>query len=100
MDGLQSLVLGGYGLAVLTQVSLASGEPIATDVVVLGLMKALRWSPVTTKGMQEQVQIQHAMSLRLGARGLEEVELVSEYHVGGHDCRKLVEAIKQHIGLT
>jgi hypothetical protein len=64
---------------VLTQVSLASGEPIATDVVVLGLMKAFRWSPVTTKGIQEHVQIQRAMAPGLGARGLEEVELVREY---------------------
>jgi uncharacterized protein (DUF362 family) len=104
VDGLQSLVQGGpwAGEAVPTQVILASGDPIATDVVVLGLIKAFgRWDAVTAKGVWEQVQIQRAMALGLGARGAEEVELVSEdLGGGGGDFTKLVEAIRQHAGLT
>ncbi|RPJ28375.1 MAG: DUF362 domain-containing protein, partial [Planctomycetaceae bacterium] len=70
VDGLQSLVRGGpwAGDAVPTQVILASGDPIATDVVALGLIKTFgRWDLVTTKGVWEQVQIRRAIALGLGA---------------------------------
>src|SRR5688572_277600 len=71
VDGLQSLVQGGpwSGEASATQVILASGDPIATDVAALGLIKAFgRWDLVAAKGVWEQVQIQRAMALGLGAR--------------------------------
>ncbi len=104
VDGLQSLVQGGpwAGEAVSTRVILASGDPIATDVVALGLIKAFdRWDLVTAKGVWEQVQIQRAIALGLGARGAGEVELVSEdLGGGGRDFTMLVEAIRRHTGLT
>ena len=81
VDGLQSLVEGGpwAGHAVPTQVVLASGDPIATDVIALGLIKAFgRWELVSEKGVWDQVQIQRAIALGLGARGPHEVELVVE----------------------
>jgi uncharacterized protein (DUF362 family) len=103
VDGLQSLVQGGpwAGEAVPTQVILASGDPIAIDVVALGLIKAFdRWDLVTAKGVWEQVQIQRAIALGLGARGAGEVELVSEdLGGGGRDFTVLVEAIRQHASL-
>jgi uncharacterized protein (DUF362 family) len=104
VDGLQSLVHGGpwAGEAVPTRVILASGDPIAMDVVVLGLIKAIgRWDPVTTKGVWEQVQIRRAIALGLGARGPEEIELISEdLGGGGRDFTMLVKVIRQHAGLT
>jgi uncharacterized protein (DUF362 family) len=104
VDGLQSLVQGGpwAGEAVPTQVILASGDPIATDVVALGLIKAYgRWDLVTTKGVWEQKQIQRAMALELGARGPHEVELVSEDLSGGsRDFAALVADIRRSVGLT
>jgi uncharacterized protein (DUF362 family) len=104
VDGLQSLVHGGpwAGEAVPTQVILASGDPIATDVVALGLIKASgRWDPVTAKGVWEQVQIRRAMALGLGARGPSEVQLLAEDLAGGGgEFAALVDDIRRHIGLT
>jgi uncharacterized protein (DUF362 family) len=104
VDGLQSLVQGGpwAGEAVPTQVILASGDPIATDVVALGLIKSFgRWDLVTTKGVWEQVQIRRAIALGLGARGPEEVELVAEDLTGAsREFAVLVADIRRHTGLT
>ena len=103
VDGLQSLVQGGpwSGEASATQVILASGDPIATDVVALGLIKAFgRWDLVAAKGVWEQVQIQRAMALGLGARGPHEVALVAEDLTGRHDeFAALVATIRRHVGL-
>jgi uncharacterized protein (DUF362 family) len=104
VDGLQSLVYGGpwAGEAVPTQVILASGDPIATDVVALGLIKAFgRWDLVTAKGVWEQVQIRRAIALGLGARGPKEVELVTEdLAYGGTEFAVLVDDIRRHTDLT
>jgi uncharacterized protein (DUF362 family) len=104
VDGLQSLVQGGpwAGEAVPTQVVLASGDPIATDVVALGLIKAFgRWELVTTKGVWEQVQIRHAIALGLGAHGPDEVELVAEDLRGGNLAfANLLADIRRHADLT
>jgi uncharacterized protein (DUF362 family) len=104
VDGLQSLVQGGpwAGEAVPTKVVLASGDPIATDVVALGLIKAFgRWDPVAAKGVWDQVQIRRAVALGLGARGPEEVELVAEDLTGASgEFAELVADIRRHIGLT
>jgi uncharacterized protein (DUF362 family) len=104
VDGLQSLVYGGpwAGEAVPTQVILASGDPIATDVVALGLIKAYgRWDLVTAKGVWEQVQIRRAIALGLGARGPKEVELVTEdLAYGGREFAALVDDIRRHTNLT
>lgn len=103
VDGLQSLVQGGpwAGEAIPTQVILASGDPIATDVVALGLIKAFgRWDLVTAKGVWEQIQIQRAIAFGLGARGPGEVELLTE-DLAGHDRKfaSLTADIRRHTGL-
>jgi uncharacterized protein (DUF362 family) len=103
VDGLQSLVQGGpwAGEAAPTQVILASGDPIATDVVALGLIKTFgRWDLVTAKGVWEQVQIQRAIALGLGARGPHEVELLTE-DLTRHDREfaSLIADIRRHTGL-
>jgi uncharacterized protein (DUF362 family) len=103
VDGLQSMVHGGpwAGEAVPTQVILASGDPIATDVVALGLIKAFgRWDLVTAKGVWEQVQIRRAMALGLGARGPHEIEFLTADLTGGNRAfAALVVDIRRHAGL-
>lgn len=100
VDGLQSMVQGGpwSGEAAPTRLILASGDPVATDVVALGLVKAFgRWERVTSKEVWEQTQIQRAIALGLGARGPEEVELVVEDLTGADaDFSRLVAAIRRH----
>jgi uncharacterized protein (DUF362 family) len=104
VDGLQSLVQGGpwVGEAVSTKVIMASGDPVATDVVALGLIKAFgRWDLVATKGVWEQVQIRRAVALGLGAHGPEEVALVTEDLTGRNgEFATLVANIRRHVGLS
>ena len=103
VDGLQSMVKGGpwSGEAAPTRVILASGDPIATDVIALGLIKAFgRWELVTEKGVWEQTQIRRAIALGLGARGPDEVELLAEDLTGDDpQFRRLVGDIRRHVGI-
>jgi uncharacterized protein (DUF362 family) len=103
VDGLRSLVRGGpwSGEAAPTRVILASGDPIATDVVALGLIKAFgRWPRVAAKDVWEQVQIQRAVALGLGARSPQELALVTEDLSGGSaEFAALVAAVRRHVGL-
>lgn len=103
VDGLQTMVHGGpwSGEAVPTQIILASGDPVATDVVALGIIKAFgRWGKVTTKGVWEQVQIRRAIALGLGAAGPDDMELIAEdLTAGDPKFTKLVDDIRRHAGL-
>lgn len=103
VDGLQSMVRGGpwSGDAVPTRVILASGDPIATDVVALAIIKHFaRWELVTAKGVWDQGQIQRATTLGLGARGSHEVELVTEDLTGDDPgFRRLLRDVRQYVGL-
>lgn len=103
VDGLQSMVQGGpwSGEAAPTRLILASGDPVAADVVALGLIKAYgRWGLVTGKGVWEQMQIRTAIALGLGARGPAEMELVVEDLAGADSgFTRLVAEIRRHVGL-
>jgi len=103
VDGLQSMVSGGpwSGESLQTNVILASADPIATDVVALGLLKAAgRWELVTGKGVWEQRQIQRAVALGLGARGPAEIALVAEDLTGRDRAfQALVDSIRRSAGL-
>lgn len=103
VDGLQSMVRGGpwSGDAVSTRVIVASGDPIAADVVALGIIKHFaRWELVASKGVWDQVQVQRAIALGLGARGPREVELVADDLTGGSQAfRKLLHDVRSHVGL-
>ncbi len=103
VDGLQSMVHGGpwSGEAVPTRIILASGDPIATDVVALGTIRAFgRWKMVTTKGVWDQVQIRRAIALGLGATGPDEVELIAEDLTRGDpDFARLLTDIRRNVGL-
>lgn len=102
VDGLQSMVEGGpwSGQAVPTRIVMASGDPVATDVVALALIKAFgRWEQVTARGVWDQVQIRRAIALGLGARGPEEVELIAEDLSGGdRQFSRLLSDIRRSVG--
>ena len=102
VDGLQSMVSGGpwSGESARTNVIIASGDPVATDVVALGLLKAAgRWELVTGKSVWEQRQIQRAVALGLGARGPAELTLVAE-DLADRDrgFQELVGSIRRSVG--
>jgi uncharacterized protein (DUF362 family) len=103
VDGLQSMVSGGpwSGESVRSNVILASGDPVAMDVVVLGLLKAAgRWELVTGKGVWEQRQIQRAVALGLGARGPADVALVAEdLAPGDRSFQELLRNVRRAVGL-
>jgi uncharacterized protein (DUF362 family) len=103
VDGLTSMVAGGpwSGEAATTDLILASGDPIALDVVALGLLKHFgRSDHVVNKGVWEQGQIRRAVALGLGARGPEEVELVTDDLAGpSREFRQLLDDIRREVGL-
>jgi uncharacterized protein (DUF362 family) len=102
VDGLRCMVRGGpySGDAADTGVILAGGDPIAVDVVALGILKHFgRWDMVDSKGVWDQVQIRRAIALGLGARGPHEVEVVAEDLAGGDpDFARLLEGVRRHVG--
>jgi len=102
VDGLRSMVRGGpwSGDAAPTGVILASGDPIATDAVALGILKHFgRWEMVASKPVWEQTQIRRAIALGLGARGPHEVQVVAEDLTGGDAAfAKLLESVRRHVG--
>lgn len=104
VDALQSMVKGGpwSGEAAPTRVVLASGDPIAADVIALGVIKTFgKWELVTAKGVWEQIQIRRAIALGLGARGPQEVEFLAEDLTGlAGDFTRLVEAVRRHAGFS
>jgi uncharacterized protein (DUF362 family) len=104
VDGIQSMVQGGpwSGEAVPTRLILASGDPIATDVVALGIIKHFgRSDLVTSKGVWDQVQIHRAIALGLGARGPHEVELVADDLTGGDPAfARLLWDVRRYAGLA
>ncbi|MFQ5989159.1 MAG: DUF362 domain-containing protein [Candidatus Methylomirabilales bacterium] len=103
VDGLQSMIRGGpwSGEAAPTGVILASGDPIAADVVALGIIQAFgQWEMVKSKGVWDQVQIRRAIALGLGATGPDEVELIAEDLTGGDpDFTRLLAEIRRNVGL-
>jgi uncharacterized protein (DUF362 family) len=70
VDGTVSMIEGGpwEGPSAPTGLIIASRDPVAADVVGLGIIKTFdRWPAVTVKNPWEQKQIRHALALGLGA---------------------------------
>ena len=83
-------------------VILASGDPVAMDVVVLGLLKSAgRWELVIGKDVWEQRQIRRAVALGLGARGPADVALVAEdLTPEDRGFRELLDSVRREVGLV
>lgn len=97
MDGTRSMVAGGptEGIVKETNVILASGDRIAIDVAGLGIVKSFNEWERVAKSVWEQRQIRRAVELGLGARGGDEVEIVSSG--SGSVFKRLVEFIERSI---
>ncbi len=105
VDGLRTMVAGGpwSGEAAATDLVLASGDPVALDVVALGLLKHFaRSERIARQGdVWDNGQIRRAVALGLGARGPAEVELRADALGGdrqGFD--RLIGGIRRHAGLA
>jgi len=99
VDGTVAMVEGGpwEGTASPTGVIIASGDPVAADIVGLGIIQAAgRWDMVTGKDVWEQKQIRHALALGLG-RDKERIDLVA---AGGDEVfREMVRRVREETGL-
>jgi uncharacterized protein (DUF362 family) len=103
VDGLAVMASGGpwSGERVATQLILASGDPVALDVVALALLKHLgRSETLATGTVWEQGQIRRAVELGVGARGPEDIELLAD-HLGPRDAgfAGLVADLRRRVGL-
>jgi uncharacterized protein (DUF362 family) len=99
VDGTVAMVEGGpwEGTASRTGVIIASGDPVAADIVGLGIIRAAgRWEMVTGKDVWEQKQIRHALALGLG-RERERIDLVAA--AGDDGFRDLVRRVREETGL-
>lgn len=99
VDGTVSMIEGGpwEGTSAQTHLIIASGDPVAADVVGLGIIKAHdRWEMVTSKGVWEQRQIRHALEVGLGS-GREDIRLLTTG--GGAEFEQLLVKVRELAGL-
>lgn len=99
VDGTVSMIEGGpwEGTPANTNLVIASGDPVAADIVGLGIIKSFgRWKKVTAKDVWNQRQIKRALELGLG-HGKDRINLV----MGPGDERytELMQKVKAHTGL-
>jgi uncharacterized protein (DUF362 family) len=103
-DATTIMIAGGpsSGTPARADLLLLSGDRIALDAVAVALLRSYEsWPKVMDKGVWEQRQIRRAIELGLGARGPNQVELVTA-SVAGTDARfeRLVERIRRDVGLA
>ncbi|MGH7394065.1 MAG: DUF362 domain-containing protein, partial [Candidatus Methylomirabilales bacterium] len=101
-DALQVMASGGpwSGEVVRPGCILASTDPVALDVVGLGVLKHYgKADHVVGKGVWEQVQVRRAIELKLGVRNAEEVEIVGRDLTGGDAAfARLLERVRAEVG--
>lgn len=99
VDGTVSMVEGGpwEGTPAPTGLIIASGDPVAADLVGLGIIKAHgKWGMVTSKAVGAQRQIRHARKLGLGVPA-KEIELVTDSK--GDDIARLMARVREAVGI-
>ena len=101
-DALQVMASGGpwSGEVMRPGCILASTDPVALDVVGLGILKHYgKADHVVGKGVWEQVQVRRAIELRLGARNAQEVEIVARDLTGGDPAfGRLLDRVRAEVG--
>ena len=98
MDGLKAFVKGGpaTGTLVSPGVILASTDRVAIDAVGVAILRLYKTTPEVAKGpIFELTQIRRAAELGLGARSIEEIELVAD---DDPQSRAFVERVRAVIG--
>ncbi len=99
VDGTVSMIEGGpwEGTPAHTGLIIASGDPVAADVIGLGIIKSFgRWAMVANKDVWEQRQIKRALELGIG-KGREDIKLV--LGKGDKDFLELMEKVKGYTGI-
>lgn len=99
VDGTRSMVEGGpwEGRAEATNLILASGDRIACDVIGLGIIRSFgRWGRLEN-GLWQQGQVKRAVELGLGARGREEMELVTASLDGAPEFQALMKKVRGYL---
>lgn len=100
-DGTKSMVAGGpwSGTEAATGLIIVSSDRVAADLAGLALIKSFRlWPRVADPPLWQQRQIKRAIELGLGAKGPEEVKLVSaSLDREDEDFFKLMEKIETSI---
>ena len=101
-DALQVMASGGpwSGEVMRPGCILASTDPVALDVVGLGILKHYgKADHVVGKGVWEQVQIRRAIALGLGVRSGQEVEIVARDLTRGDPAfGLLVDRVRAEVG--
>lgn len=85
LDGIEAFVRGGpdRGERVQADVVLASRDRVALDAVGVAVLRYFGTTPEVSRGtVFDQEQIARAVELGLGARGLEEIEIITEDRKG------------------
>lgn len=99
VDGTVAMVEGGpwEGAPSPTGLIIASGDPVAADIVGLGIIRSHeRWEMVTGKEVWQQTQIRHALALGLGrGRGLITLRTDGE----GERFTELAARVREQTGL-
>jgi uncharacterized protein (DUF362 family) len=96
IDGVEAFVEGGpdAGKKVAANVMLASTDPIAIDVIALGMLRSLGTTNEVTQGSIWQLeQIRTAVALGLGASSPEQIELVTS----DRTSQKIADQIRPYI---
>ncbi|MCI0370157.1 MAG: DUF362 domain-containing protein [candidate division NC10 bacterium] len=101
-DALQVMASGGpwSGEVMRPGCILASTDPVALDVVGLGILRHYgKADHVVGKGVWEQVQIRRAIELKLGARNAQEVEIVGrDLTAGDAAFTLLLDRVRAEVG--
>lgn len=102
VDGTKTMVEGGpwEGTAVETNLILASGDRLACDVVGLGIIKSFgQWPPLESLSPWQMRQVKKGVEIGLGARGSQEMELLTASLDGGPAFPPFMEKIRTLINL-
>jgi uncharacterized protein (DUF362 family) len=101
VDGTKTMVEGGpwEGNEAETNLILASGDRVACDVVGLGIIKSFeQWKPIESISPWQMLQVKRAAEIGLGARGSDEMELLSETFDNDPSFTLLMKKVRSFIG--
>lgn len=99
-DGATIMIAGGptSGDSASTNLLVASADRVAVDAVALALIRLHgAWPKVTGRPLWEQRQIARAIELGLGARGRDQVELLTRSLAGGTEWSRLESAVRMDL---
>ena len=100
VDGTKTMVEGGpwEGKAMATNLILASGDRLACDLAGLGIIKSFgQWKPLKSISPWQMGQVRRAVEIGLGARGSDEMEILTESLDGDPSFTLLMDEVRSLI---